>query len=251
MSGLAVYVRDGRDGAPRVVTVHGSMDRGASFLKLARELRGTDVVRYDRRGYGRSAEAGTCADLTEQVDDLLAVMDERPAVVVGHSFGGVIALGLAARRPDLVTGLLAFEPPMPWAPWWPETSAGGAVVAAAVRGGAGDAAELFMRRIVGDAVWERLPEATRRRRRAEGPALVAEIHAMREGPAPFVAEAIEVPAVLGHGGAAAARHRRAAKELAASIPGATLLVVPGAGHGAHSTHPGELAAAVRRLQSLS
>ena len=44
---------------------------------------------------------------------------ERPATVVGHSYGGAVAMLAAVRRPDLVTALGLFEPSMQWAPWWP------------------------------------------------------------------------------------------------------------------------------------
>jgi pimeloyl-ACP methyl ester carboxylesterase len=39
------------------------------------------------------------------VDDMLSLLGERPAVVVGCSMGGYVALGLAERRPDLVAAL--------------------------------------------------------------------------------------------------------------------------------------------------
>ena len=106
VDGLAVYHHRPHPtpagAAPRVVMLHGSMDRGASFLKVTRRLPELEVLRYDRRGYGRSVGAGICASMDEQVDDLLSVIGAEPAVVVGHSLGGVIALVAAVRRPDLV-----------------------------------------------------------------------------------------------------------------------------------------------------
>ena len=86
---------DGSEG-PRVVVVHGAMDRAASFGRVGRQPAGPDVVRYDRRGYGESAALGT-GTLDEHVEDLLGVLDGRPATVFGHSIGGVIAL-VAAQR---------------------------------------------------------------------------------------------------------------------------------------------------------
>ena len=45
----------GPPGAPPVVLVHGAMDRSAGMLRLSRRLDETHrVLRYDRRGYGRS-----------------------------------------------------------------------------------------------------------------------------------------------------------------------------------------------------
>ena len=109
VDGLAVYRHQAEaPDAPRIVLVHGSMDRAASFLKVTRRLPDLEIVRYDRRGYGRSVGAGTCATIDDQVDDLLAVMAGEPAVVVAHSLGGVIALAAAVRRPDLIPSVAAF-----------------------------------------------------------------------------------------------------------------------------------------------
>src|SRR4051794_22340763 len=101
-----------------VVLVHGAMDRNTSFAKVAELLVPRPVVRYDRRGYGRSQSAGT-GDLATHVADLLAILDGRPAVLVGHSFGGLVALGAAAAAPELVPALGTYEAPVPWADWWP------------------------------------------------------------------------------------------------------------------------------------
>jgi pimeloyl-ACP methyl ester carboxylesterase len=103
-----------------------------------------------------------------------------------------------------------------------------------------------MRRMIGDARWERLPERTRARRRREGPALVAEMSSIRSDGAPFDAARISVPTVLVRGEQSRPHHRRGAAMLAEAIPGAELVDVEGAGHGGHLTHPDTFAACVRR-----
>ena len=50
----------------------------------------------------------------------MAVIDGRPAVVFGHSFGGDIALAAAERHPQLVRAVGTYEAPMSWEPWWPD-----------------------------------------------------------------------------------------------------------------------------------
>lgn len=236
------HVPDDRD-APLVVLVHGSMDRGTSFAKVQRRLSDLRTVAYDRRGYARSLGVGPPrASLTDDVDDLLAVLDGRPAVVVGHSYGGDVALAAAQERPDVVRAVLAFEPPMPWLPEWPADSAGGSAVRA---GDPGAAAEAFLRRMLGDALWERLPERTRADRRAEGPALLADMTAIRRAPA-FDAAAVKVPVVVGCGSEARTHHRAATARLAELLPDAELAVIEGGGHGSHRSHPDEFAALVRR-----
>jgi pimeloyl-ACP methyl ester carboxylesterase len=230
----------------RIVLVHGSMDRAASFLKVVRRLPEIDVVRYDRRGYGRSVSAGVAPTIDDQVDDLLAVLNGVPAAVIGHSLGGVIALTAAERRPDLVPSVGAFEAPMAWADWWPTVSAGAAAVEAGRHASAADAAEQFMRRMVGDERWERLPSRTRAERRAEGPALLAELRAIRRD-APYDPRRLTGPVVAGFGSESKPYHQRAARDLAELVPYGELIVIDGAGHAAPSSHPDAFADFVRRV----
>lgn len=252
--GLHVVARppstgDGAAGspAPRAVIVHGAMDRATSFAKVDRRLPDLEVVRYDRRGYAGSVELGP-APLPAHVADLIAMLGGVPSVVVGHSLGAVIALVAAQRAPELVRSLVLFEAPTPWAPWWPTSSAGGVAVAHAAD--PGDAAERFMRRMVGDQLWERLPPSTRAARRAEGPALLEDLRSTRAG-APFEARKIAAPAVVGHGSTSDERHRRSAEALAAALPHGEAAVIEGASHGAHLTHPGPFADLVRRAVVLA
>ena len=234
----------------RVVLIHGSLDRSSAFARTARLLADLDVVRYDRRGYGRSLAAGPCLRFADQVDDLAAIVDGRPAVLAGHSLGGVVALAFAQRHPALAPAVVAYEAPMPWEPWWPSVTAGGAAMAD--DSDPADAAERFMRRMIGDERWEALPSGTRDQRRAEGPALVAELRAVREpGRAPYVSEEVAVPVVAAHGTQSAPHHQAAARALAERAPLGVLEVVDGAGHGVHLTHPAALAGLVRRAVSLA
>jgi pimeloyl-ACP methyl ester carboxylesterase len=234
-----------------VVLVHGTMDRAASFAKTARRLDDLHVVRYDRRGYGHSLAMGPARDVAQQVDDLLGVIDGRPSVVAGHSLGGVIALAAAARHPDVVRAVVAYESPRSWLDWWPPGTAGGAAISIAGEAGPEEAAERFMRRMVGDERWERMPPSTRQARRAEGPAMVAEIDGTRRPPAPYEDGDVTVPVVVGHGTESQAHHQRTAQDLAAALPRAELHVVDGSSHGVHLTHPGEFAALVRRAVALA
>lgn len=234
---------------PTVVLVHGTMDRSSSFARVARHLEGFRVVRYDRRGYAHSLALGPPASFDDQVADLLAVLDAEapaPAVVFGHSYGGTIALALAERHPERLAAAVVYECPLPWLPWWPGDSAGAQAVAHADDPeGAGEA---FMRRMVGDRRWERLPPSTRDARRAEGATLVAEIAQVRPPhPAPVDLSAITVPVVAAHGTDGPVHHHRAPEVVADEVPGARLEVVEGAGHGVHLTHPAEVARLVRAV----
>ncbi len=231
---------------PRVILVHGSLDRASSFARVVRRLDDLEVVTYDRRGYAGSRSVSPPAlDLDRHVDDLLALVGTGPAVVVGHSLGGDVALGAAIEAPGPVTAVGAFEPPMPWLDWWPR------------RGRAGLAgldpaeyAESFFRRMVGPDSWDRLPEAFRAARRADGPALLAELMAIRGEDPPFDLGRLRVPAVFGFGSRTLEHHRRGVEALVGLVPGAEPFEITGAAHGAHLSHPDTFAEFVRRVLAL-
>jgi pimeloyl-ACP methyl ester carboxylesterase len=236
----------GPAGAPLVVLIHGSMDRSSGMLKLSRVLDGRyRVCRYDRRGYGRSIPPNGSHPgpftMDRQVADLVALMAGRPAVLVGHSYGGNVALAAAERHPHLVRAVAVYETPTSWLPWWPGTTPGSA--AASTPGSPEEAAERFMRRMIGDARWEGLPERTRSTRRREGAALVGELTDLRDH-APWSPGRIRVPVLVGVGDSAAGHHAQAMHWMADVIPGARLVVLADCRHDAPLSHPALFAAAL-------
>ncbi len=221
--------------APLVLLIHGSMDRSTGMLKLSRALDERFLVlRYDRRGYGRSAPHAGPFTMASQVGDALDVLDGRRAVLVGHSYGGNVALALAASRPELVAGVALYESPLSWMPWWPGTTAG----AAAVDGQRDPeaAAEVFMRKLVGDDRWERLPERTKATRRAEGVAMVGELGDLRRN-APWAPEQIAVPIIASYGEHGRPHHRQGMEFVATAIANARVVELPGCRHDAPLSHP--------------
>jgi pimeloyl-ACP methyl ester carboxylesterase len=238
----------GVDGGHHVVLVHGSLDRSSGMLKLSRRIdEEFRVSRYDRRGYGKSIDVGGPFGMTGQVADLLGVIGRAPApaVVVGHSFGGDVALAAAQRHPELIAGVVVYEAPLSWMSWWPGSTAG--ADARAWQDDPEEAAERFMRRLIGDARWEHLPPATRAQRRAEGPALVGELADIRANP-PWQADAITVP-VLPLFGARSLDHHRESARLMGEWFGRPAVAVDGAKHFGVNTHPdvvGGLVAAFAR-----
>jgi pimeloyl-ACP methyl ester carboxylesterase len=113
-------VTESGTGDALVVFVHGVLDRGRSFARVAESFAAEcRMVTYDRRGYGASAKAAeTSVGVDRHIADLVDVLDGRPAVVVGHSFGGVTAMGAAVRAPELVEALVLYETSMAWVPGW-------------------------------------------------------------------------------------------------------------------------------------
>lgn len=232
--------------APVVVLVHGTMDRAASFARVTARLPDFRVVAYDRRGYGRSLVPGDApASVDDHVEDLIEVITatgDRPVVAVGHSLGGNLVLAAAHRRPALIASAVVYEAPLSWTPEWPEGTAGGLAAAA---DSPDEAAEAFMRRMLGDERWVRLPAATREARRAEGGALVAELRSLRER-APYDPTAIAIPVVVARGRDSAAHHRFSTEWLSARLPAVEMVVLDGAGHGGHASHPEEFERLIRR-----
>src|SRR5438270_8597305 len=104
----ALHVVRAGAGAP-VVLVHGSAaDHTTWSIQLHSErLRARmELVAYDRAPWPRSVE--------QHAADLAALCDEcgAPVVVVGSSFGAVVALELCRARPALVRGAVLLEPPL-------------------------------------------------------------------------------------------------------------------------------------------
>ena len=242
--GLAVReTASGIPGAPRVVFVHGAMDTGASFSRLVAHLEDVDVVVYDRRGYGESKLGGRAPFLIEEhVQDLLTLLDGHRSLVVAHSLGGAIALAAAQRSPHLFAGLLTYEAPMPWAPWWPALPLPqDPRDAEQVR----EAATLFLRRHLSDERWAALDDEHREALLVHGPAWAAELSDARSGPPAFVPEDIRVPLLAVHGTLTDERHREATTLLARRAPQARLATIEGAGHLGHRRHSEALAELLR------
>jgi pimeloyl-ACP methyl ester carboxylesterase len=241
---------------PIVVLVHGSLDRSSSFARVLRRLDDLHTVVYDRRGYHQSRAALPLnTTLAGHVDDLLAVVDGRPSVVIGHSYGGTVALGAALRhgesRSILAVGV--YEPPMPWLALWPARPAAADTQEPSFDPAErhGRAAERFFRRMVGDGAWERLPEKDKAARRADGAALSAELDAIRITEAPFDVTGMTIPTVCARGEDSSPRHRESVAWLVEHTPGAELVEIAGAAHGAHLTHPDAFAGMVRRTLALA
>lgn len=73
------------------------------------------AVTHELRGYGQTPlpASGTFS----HADDLEAVLGDGPAQLVGASFGGLVCLEVAARRPELVSKLVLLDAPLPDHEW--------------------------------------------------------------------------------------------------------------------------------------
>ena len=105
--------RFGPLGPARVLAIHGLTGHGKRWETLfTRHLPDVPAVAPDLLGHGRSSWDAPWT-IEANVTALAALVDaeaDGPVVVVGHSFGGAVALNLAAARPDLITGLVLLDP---------------------------------------------------------------------------------------------------------------------------------------------
>ena len=101
--------RYGPSGPTQILAIHGLTGHGQRWQTLAtRHLAEFAVAAPDLLGHGHSTWAAPWT-IDANVAALAALLDA-PAVVVGHSFGGAVALKLAASRPDLVSALVLLDP---------------------------------------------------------------------------------------------------------------------------------------------
>ena len=102
------YEHPGKD--PAVVLVHGLPGTADDFDKVVALLPGRHTIALDRPGFGYSD--GGYHSFDRQLTLLHDLLDARGIarpVVVGHSYGGTLALGYADRYPDVVRGLVLVD----------------------------------------------------------------------------------------------------------------------------------------------
>jgi pimeloyl-ACP methyl ester carboxylesterase len=230
---LDLAVTESGLGSQRVVFVHGVLDRGASFERVAALLEDEcRMLWYDRRGYADSIDApGTPVGVDGHIDDLVGVLDGEPAVVVGHSFGGVTVVGAALRVPELVRAVVLYETGFAWVPGWDDTPV----------------QSLLARR------YDSMSDDERSQLRREAAAFLAEERSVRTGSPPYDIADLAVPLVYGSSGVerftAVADHLRAV--VGHDAGRVETVIVPGGGHNPHRTAPDAFADLVRRGIALA
>jgi len=112
-----VYVYDGRGkGAlPTVVLLHGMGASATPFAPLVARLlpHVRRIVAPDYPGHGFSSEPSAAVTPEALFDAMTIALDgllDEPAIVVGNSLGGALALHYAIKRPDRVAGVVLLSP---------------------------------------------------------------------------------------------------------------------------------------------
>jgi pimeloyl-ACP methyl ester carboxylesterase len=110
---------------PSVIVIPGTLSMAADYAAFARALAEHFTVHtIERRGRGESGSQGDDYSIAKECEDVLALRAETGAsFLVGHSFGGFVALQVARLTPSL-TKIAVYEPgvsidgsiPMDWMP---------------------------------------------------------------------------------------------------------------------------------------
>lgn len=249
-------VAEHRGGGPPLVLAHGFTQTGRVWGGLDDDLaRDHHLITVDLPGHGGSS--AVMADLPGGAE-LIAVAGGS-ADYAGYSMGARFCLHLALSRPDLVrrlvlvSGTAGIDDPGERA----ERRRSDEALADRLdpRGGGtpADTVEEFVLRWVADPMFGAVPEATnglveRMRNTASG--LASSLRLAGTGTQEPLWDRLgrlDMP-VLVVTGARDAKFTALGRRLVRSIgPGATHVVVAGAGHAPHLQHPGEVAAAVRRF----
>jgi non-heme chloroperoxidase len=247
------YTEEGQ-GAP-VLFVHGSLDDMRSWrLQMAPFGEHYRAIAYSRRYHYPNAFAADGPDYSAAVHagDMAAVIEAvaaGPVHLVTSSYGGYVALHLAARRPELIRTLVLGEPPI--MPWLLTMPAGAPLAEAFDRTAwlparaalwAGDMAAgvaFFLDGVMGRPTFEYLPPAAQQMLLDNAPEMRAET-ASPEFFTPFSradAATINLPVLLLDGALSPRYFFLISDELAQYLPQAQRAIIPNAYHAMHLGNP--------------
>jgi pimeloyl-ACP methyl ester carboxylesterase len=244
LSGIRLYYEERGSGAP-ILLINGTTGFADIWGEAVDELANIGrVIAYDRRGCTRS-ERPQPYDTTEVADHsadaaaLLEALEATPAVLIGRSYGGGVALHLAMTRPELVRALVLLEPGVLG------LSDEGTraieelttrVLAEVDIHGPGFAAEALLRDVLGDEVWDSLPAEVQDAFRDNSQAALAELRGKDLQVQPGDLAAVTQPVLVVGGEDSPPGFRQINQAVLGELPNATELVVSG-GHLLSPAHP--------------
>jgi pimeloyl-ACP methyl ester carboxylesterase len=248
----------------RVLMVHSGGFTSRQWRKLAETLAPDyHVLAPDLLGYGAEPwPDGKPFHFREDLAFLESLLDEdggQPAHLVGHSYGGFLALQLALTRPDLVRSIAAYEPVafgILDALEDADALAGLALVSHEWTRDASGADESWLRAFVewwnGAGAWDRLGEETRASFRALGWKVFQEVMTLAADTTDAATYAtIAVPTLVMGGANSPLTERRVVEKLGATLPRATVRFFEGVGHMGPISHAslvnGAIAAHLREI----
>lgn len=253
VGGRQLAVEESGTGTP-VLVIHGTGTYRVVYGDVADAL-GDDLrcIRYDRRGFGATgAPSGTWEEHIDDAAALIETLVGGPVVVVGNSGGGVLALELAHRRPELVSALVLAEPAWRTA-LTPSADATWALVRTFVmwilRRQPERAAVIFYRwatgYVGGGNQFDSYPDEWRTSALGHARSTLGELlQLLIPRPSKRALRGITVPTTVIIGGRGRPVFRRTARAVAATIPGAVVVTLPSAAHIVNTDDPVTFADAV-------
>jgi pimeloyl-ACP methyl ester carboxylesterase len=242
------------DGPP-LLLVHGAAADHTTFRVVGPMLSERYTVHaVDRRGRGASGDTPPYA-IDREFEEVAAVAEavaadtKEPLAVIGHSYGGRCALG-AALLSASISKVVSYEgAPTPPGVSYGDSALADELAALDEAGRAADVLETFLRRVVGmddaaieayqaDPVWPLRVAAAHtipRELRAEGRSAEAGLEALG---------AVQQPVLQIVGGANKTEFADATAALDDRLVDGRVVVIPGARHAAHHTHPEALIEAI-------
>lgn len=229
---------------PTVVLLHASASSSRQWDALVQALQPThDVQAIDLHGHGRRPAWAGVRPLSLHDDAALALDALERAGggdLVGHSYGGAVALHLAARHPGLVRNLALYEPVLfhllgdrsPTSPATTEVFALAARLHHLVEDGHdAEAAERFVDYWSGMGAWGRMGSDRQRSIVARMPTVVAHFDALMRAPLTEASlRRVVMRALVLHGTRSTPAALLLARHLSQLLPGATHEAMPGLGH---------------------
>jgi len=229
---------------------HGGVWRG--FLAAA----GTDAVSIELPGHGQAPDWDGVEDFqTVAVRQAMAALPDGPVRLIGHSFGGTVALRIALETPERVAELVLIEPPFfaaamrdAWDVFLAYAGVNAPFAKAMAAGDREGAAAAFMGQWGGPVPWNRMAERQRTYMRDRIHLIAAAEPAIIDDNRGVMAEGrlagLTMPVTLVEGSEAPPIVGAILDALEARIPDVRRVVIDGAGHMVPVTHGAELAAAL-------